>query len=49
MYAVEVFGLLDSVQCARRSWQQRNHSKSANGVQWMSVPGLSKGKRDQLI
>ncbi|MEO8021568.1 WbqC family protein [Polaromonas sp.] len=49
MQAVDVFVLLDSVQFARRSWQQRNQIKAANGVQWLSVPVLSKGKRDQLI
>jgi hypothetical protein len=49
MHAVDVFVLLDSVQFARRSWQQRNQIKAANGVQWLSVPVLSKGKRDQLI
>lgn len=49
MQAVDVFVLLDSVQFARRSWQQRNQIKTANGAQWLSVPVLSKGKRDQLI
>jgi hypothetical protein len=49
MHAVDVFVLLDSVQFARRSWQQRNQIKATNGVQWLSVPVLSKGKRDQLI
>ena len=49
MHAVDVFVLLDSVQFARRSWQQRNQIKGANGAQWLSVPVLSKGKRDQLI
>ena len=49
MQSVDVFILLDSVQFARRSWQQRNQIKTANGAQWLSVPVLSKGKRDQLI
>jgi len=49
MQAVDVFVLLDSVQFARRSWQQRNQIKAVNGAQWLSVPVLSKGKRDQLI
>jgi hypothetical protein len=49
MHAVDVFVLLDSVQFARRSWQQRNQIKGVNGAQWLSVPVLSKGKRDQLI
>ena len=49
MQSVDIFVLLDSVQFARRSWQQRNQIKTANGVQWLSVPVQSKGKRDQLI
>jgi len=49
MHSVDLFILLDSVQFARRSWQQRNQIKTANGAQWLTVPVLSKGKRDQLI
>lgn len=49
MQSVDIFVLLDTVQFARRSWQQRNQIKTANGAQWLSVPVLSKGKRDQLI
>lgn len=49
MRSVDLFILLDSVQFARRSWQQRNQIKTANGPLWLTVPVLSKGKRDQLI
>lgn len=49
MQSVDVFVLLDSVQFVRRSWQQRNQIKTANGAQWLSVPVQSKGKRDRLI
>lgn len=49
MDKVSVFVLLDSVQFARRSWQQRNQIKTANGAQWITVPVYSKGARDQLI
>lgn len=49
MHAVDVFIFLDSVQFAKRSWQQRNQIKTANGPQWLSVPVSTKGKRDQLI
>ena len=49
MQSVDVFVLLDSVQFARRSWQQRNQIKTANGAQWLSVPVQCKGKRDKLI
>lgn len=46
---VDRFVYLDSVQFARRSWQQRNRIKTANGELMLSVPVLSKGKRDQTI
>ena len=49
MQTVDVFILLDSVQFARRSWQQRNQIKSMHGPQRLSVPVLSKGLRNQLI
>lgn len=47
--AVDVFVFLDSVQFAKRSWQQRNQVKTPQGAQWLSVPVITKGKRDQLI
>lgn len=43
------FVFLDSVQFARRSWQQRNRIKTANGVQMLTVPVLKKGARGQTI
>lgn len=49
MQAVDVFVLLDSVQFSRRSWQQRNQIKTAHGAKWLSVPVLSKGRRQQLL
>lgn len=49
MQSVDVFILLDSVQFTRRSWQQRNQIKTTSGAQWLSVPVISKGKRDQRI
>ena len=49
MQSVDLFILLDSVQFSRRSWQQRNQIKTMGGPAWLTVPVLSKGKRDQLI
>lgn len=49
MQAVDIFIFLDSVQFARRSWQQRNQIKTPQGAQWLTVPVASKGKREQLI
>ncbi|MBF0135078.1 MAG: WbqC family protein [Magnetococcus sp. DMHC-1] len=49
MDQVDQFVLLDSVQYDRRSWQQRNRIKTADGAQWLTVPVLSKGLREQRI
>jgi hypothetical protein len=49
MDQVDTFVLLDSVQFARRSWQQRNRIKTRDGVRWLTVPVRSKGHRDQRI
>jgi hypothetical protein len=46
---VDRFVYLDSVQFAKRSWQQRNRIKTPNGELILTVPVLSKGKRDQTI
>lgn len=45
----DVFVFLDTVQFARRSWQQRNRIKTANGAQMLTVPVHKKGARDQKI
>jgi hypothetical protein len=46
---VDCFVFLDSVQFAKRSWQQRNQIKTATGLGWLTVPVCSKGRRDQSI
>lgn len=46
---VNTFVFLDSVQYAKRSWQQRNQIKTANGPIWLTVPVISKGRGQQLI
>lgn len=45
----DVFVFLDSVQFARRSWQQRNRIKSSAGELMLTIPVLKKGRRDQMI
>jgi hypothetical protein len=45
----DVFVLLDSVQFDRRSWQQRNRIKTAQGELMLTVPVRSKGRFDQRI
>ncbi|HVM94270.1 MAG TPA: WbqC family protein [Terriglobales bacterium] len=46
---VDLFVLLDNVQFEKRSWQQRNRIKTADGLQWLTIPVLSRGKREQRI
>jgi len=46
---VDEFIFLDNVQFDKRSWQQRNKIKTANGDIWLSVAVSTKGKRDQII
>jgi len=43
------FVYLDSVQFEKRSWQQRNRIKTPAGLQWLTVPVISRGKREQRI
>ncbi len=38
MDQADCFVILDTVQFARQSWQQRNRIKAANGAQWLTVP-----------
>lgn len=45
----DIFVFLDTVQFARRSWQQRNRIKTANGPLMLTVPVHKKGARDQKI
>ena len=49
MQYVDTFILLDNVQFAKRSWQQRNKIKTQHGEKWLTVPVISKGKQSQLI
>jgi hypothetical protein len=49
MERVDRFVFLDDVQFDKRSWQQRNRIKTANGPVWLTVPVLTKGRRDQTI
>ena len=49
MQSVDLFVLLDCVQFAKRSWQQRNQIKTPEGAAWLTVPVFSTGKREQLI
>lgn len=46
---VDLFVVLDNVQFAKRSWQQRNRIKTRRGLQWLTVPVVCSGRFDQSI
>ena len=46
---VDEFIFLDDVQFDKRSWQQRNKIKQINKELLLTIPVISKGKRDQKI
>jgi hypothetical protein len=49
MDQVDTFVFLDSVQFDKRSWQQRNRIKTAQGELFLTVPVITKGRRFQKI
>ena len=49
MEAADEFIILDSVAFAKRSWQQRNKLKGAQGELLITIPAITKGHYRQLI
>jgi hypothetical protein len=47
--AADEFILYDDMQYTRRDWRNRNQIKTPQGVQWLTVPVLVKGKYHQAI
>ena len=47
--AVDEFILYDDMQYTRRDWRNRNKIKTPQGVQWLTIPVLVKGKYLQKI
>jgi len=45
----DIFVLYDDVDFSKQSWQQRNRIKTSAGVQWLTVPVLTKGRSGQRI
>jgi hypothetical protein len=41
--------IFDRAQYAKRHWHNRNRIKTANGVQWLTIPVATKGHFDQPI
>lgn len=46
---VDEFILFDDMQYTRRDWRNRNQIKTPQGLQWLTVPVLVKGKYTQKI
>lgn len=49
MDEVDVFVLLDDVQFEKQSWQQRNRIKTPQGLQWLTIPVVFRGRLEQKI
>ncbi len=47
--AVDEFIIYDDMQYTRRDWRNRNQIKTPQGIQWLTVPVLVKGKFNQKI
>ncbi len=45
----DLFVIYDDVQFDKHGWRNRNRIKSANGVQWLTVPVLHRGRSAQFI
>lgn len=45
----DLYVVLDDVQYIRRGWQHRDKIKTAQGVQWLTVPVRKKGRYHQLV
>src|SRR5690242_7600286 len=47
--SVDEFILYDDMQYTKRDWRNRNQIKTPQGLQWITVPVLVKGKYHQKI
>ena len=47
--AVDEFIFYDDMQYTKRDWRNRNQIKTNQGIQWLSVPVIVKGKLGQTI
>ncbi len=49
LYRSDVFVIYDDVQYDKNGWRNRNRIKTANGIQWLTVPALIKfGEHPQI-
>lgn len=49
MNRCDIFVVYDDIQYTRNDWRNRNRIKTAQGIQWVTVPVLLKGKEFPLI
>ena len=49
VYKSELFVVYDDVQYDKHGWRNRNRIKTANGVQWITVPVLTRGQAQPII
>ena len=49
LYQSDMFVIYDDVQYDKQGWRNRNRIKTANGVQWLTVPVLFKFQEAPLI
>lgn len=49
MFRSDVFVVYDDVQYDKHGWRNRNRIKTAQGVQWLTVPVLTKGQNFPLV
>ncbi|HVZ95255.1 MAG TPA: WbqC family protein, partial [Chitinophagaceae bacterium] len=47
--SVDEFVIYDDMQYTKRDWRNRNKIKTANGLQWLTIPVEVKGKYLQKI
>ena len=47
--SVDEFVFYDDMQYTRRDWRNRNRIKTPTGLQWLTVPVLTKGRFEQSI
>jgi len=47
--SADVFIILDDVQYTRRDWRNRNRIKAADGMHWLTIPVVTRGKYTQRV
>lgn len=49
VYKSDIFVIYDDVQFDKNGWRNRNRIKTANGVQWLTIPVFLKSQNKPLI